>query len=57
MVKNKNNGKLALIIGILGTVAGIILITQDNMMIGIFGTIASLGVTFKGYQDYKSTKS
>ena len=53
----KNNGKLALIIGILGTLSGIVLMFQDNMMIGVFGTIASLGVTFKGYQDYKSTKS
>lgn len=56
MVKNKNNGKLALIIGILGTVAGIILIIQDNM-IGIFGAIASLGVSMRGFQDYKASKS
>ncbi|MCA0153513.1 hypothetical protein [Winogradskyella vincentii] len=57
MAKNKNNGKLALAIGLLGTIAGLILIFQDNLMIGIFGTIASLGVSIKGYQDYKSQSS
>ena len=57
MAKNNNNGKLALVIGILGTIAGIILIFQDNLMIGIFGTIASLGVAIKGYQDYRSQSS
>jgi uncharacterized membrane protein HdeD (DUF308 family) len=54
MTKNKFNGKLALVIGILGTIAGILLIFQDNLMVGAFGTIASLGVTIKGYQDYKA---
>ena len=54
MAKNNNNGKLALVLGILGTIAGIILIFQDNLMIGVFGTIASLGVAIKGYHDYKS---
>lgn len=54
MAKNNNNGKLALVFGILGTIAGIILIFQDNLMIGVFGTIASLGVAIKGYHDYKS---
>ncbi|WP_411894621.1 hypothetical protein [Winogradskyella sp. A2] len=56
MPKNKNNGKLALAIGILGSVAGLILIFQDNLMIGVFGTIASLAVTIKGYQDYKTSR-
>lgn len=45
MAKNKNSGILALVIGILGTLAGIVLTLQDSFMNGIFGTIASLGVT------------
>lgn len=57
MAKNKNSGILALVIGILGTLAGIVLTLQDSLIIGIFGTIASLGVAVKGYQDYKASRS
>ena len=51
--KSSNDGKLALILGVLGFLAGIVLLFSGNMMIGAFGAIASAGVAIKGYSDLK----
>ncbi len=55
--QHKNTGKLAMTIGILGFISGIILAFGENKFIGIFGSIASVGVAYKGYQDYKEFKN
>lgn len=52
MSKNKKTN-LALIIGILGVLAGIGLLFTESWLIGIFGSIASAGIAYKGYQDSK----
>ncbi len=54
--KNKSAFNLALVVGILGTIAGIVLLFSDNWFIGLFGSIASAGVAYKGYQDSKAVK-
>lgn len=50
----KVSPNLPIIIGCLGLVAGIILLFGDSWMIGIFGSIASAGIAYKGYQDSKT---
>lgn len=55
MSSNKKSGKLALIIGILGFISGIILLFDENWLIGIFGSIASAGISYKGYKDSKES--
>lgn len=52
--KNKNAAYLGLGIGILGLIAGIILMFGDSWFIGIFGSIASAGIAYQGYQSLKS---
>ena len=52
--KNKSSVNLALILGILGFIAGIALLFGESWFIGIFGSIASAGVAYKGYQDLKA---
>lgn len=54
--QNKNTGKLAMVIGLLGFISGIILAFGENRFIGFFGSIASAGIAYKGYQDYKEFK-
>ena len=51
--KNKISTNPGLIIGILGFVAGIGLLFTESWFIGIFGSIASAGIAYKGYQDAK----
>lgn len=55
--KIKNAANLGLVLGILGFLAGIGLIFSENWMIGIFGSIASAGIAYKGYQDRKESKN
>jgi uncharacterized membrane protein HdeD (DUF308 family) len=55
--RNKRSAKLGLILGVLGLIAGIILLFGDSWLIGIFGSIASAGLTYKGYQDSKILKN
>ena len=55
--KNKNSVNLGLILGILGFIAGIGLLITENWFIGIFGSIASAGLAYKGYQDSKELKN
>ncbi|WP_297764021.1 hypothetical protein [uncultured Muriicola sp.] len=50
---NRSNLNLGLILGILGCIAGIGLLFTDSWLIGIFGSIASAGIAYKGYQDSK----
>lgn len=50
---NRSNLNLGLILGIAGCVAGIGLLFTDSWLIGIFGSIASAGIAYKGYQDSK----
>ena len=54
--KNKLSANLGLIIGVLGIIAGIWMMAEENWMIGIFGTIASAGIAYKGYMDWKASK-
>ncbi|MFY0593089.1 hypothetical protein [Roseivirga sp.] len=55
--KKKNSANPSLVIGIMGFIAGIILLFfSDSWQIGLFGSIASLGVAIKGYQEMKASK-
>lgn len=54
--KNKTTTNLPLIIGIVGTIAGIGLLFTETWFIGIFGSIASAGLAYKGFQDMKAQK-
>ena len=51
--KNKKTANLALVLGVLGFLAGIGLMFGESWFIGIFGSIASAGLAYKGYQDSK----
>lgn len=51
---NKKKVNLSLILGILGFVAGIFLLFTESWLIGVFGSIASAGMAYKGYEDYNS---
>ena len=54
---NKSAVNLALVIGILGILCGIGLLFTETWFIGLFGSIASAGIAYKGYQDAKAVKS
>ncbi len=54
--KNKKSANRALILGVLGFIAGIALLFGDSWFIGLFGSIASAGVAYKGYQDLEALK-
>ena len=56
MKKNKQSANLGLTIGVLGFIAGIGLLFSESWFIGIFGSIASVGIAYKGYQDLKQPK-
>jgi len=47
---------LGLFIGILGLTAGVLLIFQDQILIGVFGAIASAGIAYQGYVNSKNKK-
>ena len=55
--KQKNTANLVLTLGIVGFIAGISLLFGESWLIGIFGSIASAGLVYKGYQDSKRLKS
>ena len=55
--KNKNRVNLPLVLGILGFLAGIGLMFGENKLIGIFGSIASAGLAYKGYKELKESKN
>ena len=55
--KNKTLPNPGLIIGILGFVAGIGLLFTESWFIGIFGSIASAGIAYKGYLDSRGSKN
>lgn len=48
---DKSSFNLGLIVGILGTIAGVALLLTGQTFLGFFGTIASLGLAFQGYRD------
>lgn len=51
----KNNRlNFGLVIGILGIIAGIFLLFSEIWFVGVFGTIASAGIAYRGYQDFKN---
>lgn len=54
---NRNNFLLPMILGGAGFIAGIALVFTENRFVGVFGAIASAGVAYKGYQDWKATKN
>ena len=54
--KNKMQTNTGLIIGTLGFIAGIGLLFTKSWLIGIFGSIASAGIAYKGYQDSRESK-
>ncbi len=49
----KKNLNLGLVLGIIGTIAGILLIFMENYLIGIFGSIASAGLAYQSYNSKK----
>ncbi|MFP2994794.1 hypothetical protein ABN763_02740 [Spongiivirga sp. MCCC 1A20706] len=51
--KRKNSAKLGIAIGVLGLITGILLSFSGNAFIGVAGSIASVGVAFKGITDLK----
>ncbi len=55
--KNKRSTNLSLIIGVLGFTAGIGLLFTDSWLIGLFGSVASAGLAYKGYQDSRKSKN
>ena len=55
--KNKKTANLSLILGILGFLTGMGLMFSENWFIGIFGSIASAGLAYKGYQETKELKN
>ena len=55
--KDKISTNLGLIIGGLGFIAGIGLLFTESWFIGIFGSIASAGIAYKGYQNGREAKS
>ena len=55
--ENKKSANIGLIIGVLGFIAGVILMFGESWFIGIFGSIASAGIAYKGYQDSKELKN
>lgn len=48
---------LALVIGVLGFICGLGLLFTESWFIGLFGSIASAGIAYKGYQDSKTMES
>ena len=55
MSEKKNTWlSLPIILGTLGLIAGIVLLFEGNWLIGIAGSIASAGLAYKGYMDYKT---
>lgn len=48
---DKSNFNVGLIAGILGSVAGLAIIFTGQILIGAFGTIASLGVALQSHRD------
>jgi ABC-type transport system involved in cytochrome bd biosynthesis fused ATPase/permease subunit len=55
--ENKRQINLGLIVGTLGFIAGIGLLFTESWLIGIFGSITSAGVAYKGYQDSRKLKN
>ncbi|WP_350287250.1 hypothetical protein [uncultured Croceitalea sp.] len=54
MTKNKGKGaKMGMVIGIIGFLAGIFLVIQENYLIGISGGIASAGLAWINYNATK----
>ncbi|MBO6607187.1 hypothetical protein [Psychroserpens sp.] len=54
MEKQPRKFNLIMLIGILGVIAGIALIFTDSWFIGVFGGIASAGITYKSYKDSRN---
>ena len=52
--KTKTN--TGLIIGILGFITAVGLLFTESYLIGVFGSITSAGVAYKGYQDLRQSK-
>ena len=52
-MNTKKNFNLGLILGILGAIAGILLLFMGNYLIGIFGSIASAGLAWQSYNSHK----
>jgi len=51
---NRKPSKMGFIIGIIGFIAGVFLVFSGQTLIGLAGSIASLGIAIKGYKDLKS---
>ena len=52
----ENNGKLAMVLGVIGFISGLFLLFSESWFIGLFGSIASAGVAYMGYRDYHASK-
>ncbi len=51
----KSKFNFGVIVGLLGTIAGIYLIIQKDWVIGISGTIASAGLAYISYRGIQSS--
>ena len=54
-MKNKLN--LGTVLGSIGVIAGVLLMIGGNWFVGLFGSIASAGLIYHGYRDYKNQKT
>lgn len=54
--EKKNAYKTGLTMGILGLLAGIGLLFTGNLLIGVFGSIASAALIFKGVKEMKESQ-
>lgn len=52
-MSSNTNYNLGLILGVAGTISGIVLVLMGNYIIGIAGGLASAGLAYKGYQQIK----
>jgi hypothetical protein len=52
--EKKTATNLGFLIGVLGFIAGIVLLFTESWVIGVFGGLASAGVAYKGYQDSRA---
>ena len=52
----KSTSKLILVLGVSGCIAGIFLLFSDSWFIGVFGSIASAGLAYKGFKELNTSK-
>jgi len=51
---SKNSAKIMITFGIGALIAGVFLLFSNNIAVGIGGSVSSLALIYKGYQDLKA---